>query len=803
MKTSLSWLKAYVPIELSPSELAEALTMVGLEVEAVTDRFDFMERIRVGKVTRVAPHPGADKLQICQVDSGDRRLQVVCGAPNVKEGMLSPVALPGTEFPDGTVLRESTIRGVVSEGMLCSEKELGLGDDADGILALDPLLTPGRGLKEALNLSDPVLEIGVTPNRPDCLSILGIAREVAAIQGVRVAYPDIHLRESGDPISRWTSVEIQAPEQCPRYAARLVFDVTVGPSPFWLQERLWSVGLRPINNIVDITNFVLMETGQPLHAFDFDRLAGHRIVVKTAEEGERFTTLDRKERTLFSDTLMICDGEKGVAIGGVMGGLNSEISGETTRVFIESAYFRPTSIRRTAKRLGLATEASHRFERGVDPEGVLFALHRAAQLMAEIGQGRILEGWIDVYPKPVAPRKITVSLSRTNRVLGTGFTQEAFKGLLESVAFQVACLDEDRLQVRPPSFRVDVHRPEDLMEEAARLSGYQNIPVTFPLIPAVERRPNPALQLRRRIRRWMSGFGFLEAVNYSFIHARFDDQLGLPEDDFRRKTVALLNPLSEEQSRMRTTLVPGLLGSLQRNLAQQIRSLRLFEIGKVYIQQDPERLPRETEMLAVLWSGYRFEPGWYGKETPCDFFDIKGTVEGLLKALGIDGVHMAPLPDGACAYLKQGVSAEIRIKDTLLGWVGGVHPKALRPYDIHQAVFIAELNLEALLPCVPPVRKASPVSRFPGVTRDFTLIVDKTLPAGDILECVASANERWVESVRLFDVFDKPPLPEGKKSVSFRITYRSPTRTLKDEEVRRVHQKISDLLLTTFNAELP
>ncbi len=803
MKASLSWLKTYVPIHMGASELAEALTMVGLEVESVADRFDFMKDVRVGRVTQVRPHPNAETLRICEVDTGGRTLTVVCGAPNVKSGIVSAVALPGARFPNGTVLRDAAIRGIVSEGMLCSEKELGLGDDASGILELAPSFKPGNGLAEVLHLSDPVLEISVTPNRPDCLGLMGIAREIAGIQRVGVAYPDAAIREDEGRISNFSSVHIEAPDHCPRYAARLVFDVTVGPSPFWLQDRLWSVGLRPINNIVDITNFILMEAGQPLHAFDYDRLAEHRIVVKTAREGDRFVTLDGKERLLGADTLMICDGEKGVAVAGIMGGLNSEISETTTRVFIESAYFNPVSIRRTAKRLGIATEASHRFERGVDPEGVLYALNRAALLMAETVGGRIIDGWIDAHPKPVPKREISVSLSRANRLLGTRFTQETVKTLLESIEFSAVPRDEDRLRVSVPSFRVDVTRPEDIMEEAARLAGYQHIPVTFPFLPAVRKHSWGPLQLRGSIRRWLAGFGFLEAVNYSFIHRRFDDRLGLPEHDFRRRTVEILNPISDEQSRMRTTLVSGLLGTLQRNLAQQIRSLRLFETGKVYLPQEADLLPRETEMLALLWTGHRFEPGWYGKETPCDFFDMKGAVEGLLKALGRREVEAAPLPADSCAYLKPGVSAALRIDNRSVGWLGEMQRRALAPFDIHQPVFVAELNLDALLPLIPRSKKAEPISRFPGVTRDFTLIVDKTVPAGDILRCVADAGEKWVETVHLFDVFKKEPIPPGKKSVSFRVIYRSRKRTLEDKEVTRVHQKISELLLKTFDAALP
>lgn len=803
MKASLSWLNAYVDIRMDVVQLTDALTMAGLEVESVADRFDYLKAVRVGRILHVNTHPNADKLKICEVDFGEGIAKVVCGASNVRKGMLAPLALAGTQFPNGTVLRETSIRGAVSQGMLCSEQELGLSEDGAGIMALDPALPCGQNLMTALGLSDAVLEIGVTPNRPDCLSLLGIAREIAGIQRSGLRYPDAAIVDSENRISEIASVAIEAPDHCPRYAARLIVDVTVGASPPWLRERLLSVGLRPINNIVDVTNFVLMETGQPLHAFDFDHLSGHRIVVKTAENGHPFITLDQKERHLSAETLMICDGEKYVAIGGVMGGLNSEISETTTRVFLESAYFNPRSIRRTAKRLGISTEASHRFERGVDPEGVLFAMNRAARLMVEVGGGRIIDGWLDVYPKPVPQREVTMRLSRTNRLLGTDYTQENIKTLLEAIAFSVTALDADRLQVRVPTFRVDVERPEDLMEEAARLSGYAQIPVTFPTLPAAARKQPASLRIRGRIRQWMVGFGFLETLHYSFIHSRFDDRLGLSQEDFRRSTIQVLNPISEDQSRMRTTLIPGLLGSLQRNLAQQIRTLRLFEIGKVYLPREGDLLPQETETLAVLWTGLRFEPGWFGKETPCDFFDIKGVVEGLLKVLGIGDWEFSRMPETDCAYLKSGAAARIRIADQTVGQMGQVNPGALESFDIRQSVYIAELDLDALGPFAVQAKQSAIVSRYPAVTRDFTLIVDKSVPAGDILKCVTASGETWVESVRLFDVFEEAPVPRGKKSISFRITYRSRTKTLEDAEVTRVHQKLSHLLLKTFDAALP
>ena len=412
MKASISWLNDYTSINMDVQPLANALTMAGLEVESVTDRFDYLNQVVVGRIIEVKPHPNADKLKLVEVDVGNQTLAIVCGAPNIANDILAPVALPGTVFPNGFTLEKSIIRNVESEGMLCSEAELGLGADKSGIMVLKSSLKIGEKLSKALKLSDAVIEIDLTPNRPDCLSMIGIAREIGAIQKTKLKYPDMSLSDSGNDIAGLTSVTIQAPDHCPRYTARLLTDITVGPSPFWLADRLMSVGMKPINNIVDITNFVMMETGQPLHAFDYDRLAENRIVVRKANEGELFTTLDMNERKLTSDMLMICDGEKPVAVGGVMGGLNSEIEETTTRVLIESAYFNPVSTRKTSKKLGLNTEASHRFERGIDPEGTVSALNRAAMLMVKIGGGKLIDGIIDEYPKKILPKTITLKIKR-------------------------------------------------------------------------------------------------------------------------------------------------------------------------------------------------------------------------------------------------------------------------------------------------------------------------------------------------------------------------------------------------------
>ena len=601
MKVSLSWLEAFVPVEMDLNELTEALTMVGLEVEGVTDRYAYLSSVFVGRVAAVKNHPNADRLKICDVELQDKTYRVVCGAPNVTEGMLAPLALPGTHLPNGNVLSRGTIRGEHSEGMLCSEAELELGLDASGIMPLEKNLPVGKNLARALNLADPVLEIDLTPNRPDCLSIIGTAREVAAIQGRQITVKPVGLVESGREIDQQTSVTVEAPESCPRYTARLLENITVAPSPLWLQNRLISVGLRPINNIVDITNFVLMEYGQPLHGFDFDRLAENRIVVRKANAGEKFITLDSKERILSEDMLLICDGQKPVGLAGVMGGLNSEIETTTTRVLIESAYFNPASIRKTAKTLGLNTDASHRFERGIDPETTPIALDRAAQLMVELAGGTLVPGVIDIKGKIPQPVPIVLTVEETNRLLGTNLDQDVIKRLLESIEFQVESNAEDTLAVTAPPFRVDIARTVDLIEEVARLTGYNNIPRTYPLVPAETRTPSKALAERDRIKQIMTGFGFTEAINYAFMDDRACDLLNLAADDDRRLLVKILNPLTEDQTVMRTSLVPGLLKSTYRNISRQVKRIKLFEVGKIFIQKNKTGFLRKPRCSVVFY----------------------------------------------------------------------------------------------------------------------------------------------------------------------------------------------------------
>ncbi len=788
---------------MTVDRLAHLLTMTGLEVEAVEERYAYLETVVVGRIAAVAPHPNADRLKLCTVETGSHSCSVVCGAPNAAVGMLAPLALPGTHLPGGLTVAEGTIRGQSSAGMLCSQVELGLGPDGSGLMALPAELVPGQPLHEALGLSDAVMEVSLTPNRADCLSVMGIAREVAGFAGARAKRPEIQLPAGQGDIQKMASVNIEAPDHCPRYAARLVDGITVGPSPFWLKDRLLSVGLRPINNIVDITNLVMLETGQPLHAFDFDQLAEHRIVVRTAAAGERFTTLDGKERVLDSHMLMICDGQKPVAVGGVMGGMNSEIEAGTTRVLIESAYFNPLSIRKTAKKLGLKTDASHRFERGVDPQGTLYALDRAAQLMAELGNGRLVAGCIDVKDSLPATKPIALSAAATNRLLGTAFGRDEMARLLEGIELATQVQDDDTLVVTIPSFRVDISRPQDLMEEVARRAGYDQIPVTFAPLPAVTRPAPKLLTQRRRIRELFTGMGFAEAITYSFVHADSCRRLRLPEGDRRCRQLAILNPLSEDQTVMRTSLIPGLLDAMQRNLARQTRHLKLFETGKIFISRGSTAQPEEIEMLAGLWTGDRTEVAWYAKSEPCDFYDLKGAVEGLLEGLHVRPVAFTRLADAQCAFTQPGASAQILVGGEALGLIGQVHAQTLQAYDLKQNAFVFELDLARLMDHITEERQNRPLPRFPSVSRDVTVIVRKELEAEQLLAYVKEMNASLMEEVRLVDVFDGQPIPRGCKSVSLRMIYRSAEATLEDAAVNQLHKQISDRLVEHFKAELP
>lgn len=801
MLISLNWLLEYVRCSLEPQELADRLTMAGLEVEAVWHRYPYLKDVITVRIESVEPHPNADRLSICTVSSGPDCYRVVCGAPNVRSGEVVPLARAGAELPGGLV-KETKVRGSMSQGMLCSEKELGLGDDHSGIWLLPANTKVGVTLDKALGIDDIAFEIGITPNRGDCLSMVGIAREAAAICGGRVIYPDVALEEGGPPIEGLTSVSIEDPAGCPRYSARLIRGVRIAPSPRWLKERVESVGMRSINNIVDVTNFVMLELGQPLHAFDFNRLRERRIVVRKSGSGEKFTTLDGSERDLPENAVLICDGVGPVAIGGIMGGLNSEIEPDTVDVLIESAYFQPNSIRRTSRKLGLKTESGYRFERGTDPEGVLRALDRAALLMKEVAGGTIAAGRIDAYPAPIVTPVLPLRVAWVNSFLGTTLSASEIRRHLESIEMKVESRSgvENIFDVIPPSFRGDITREVDLAEEIARLSGYDSIPVTSPAAAVLSAPLDPHQDSRRELKRIMEGAGFFEVINYSFISNDALKKLRLSQGDTRLDPVRLMNPLSDEQAVMRTSLVPGLLQNVRYNLDRRNEYLRIFELSKVFLPKQGELLAEEPHHIAGAMAGARSAQVLYGSETDIDYTDVKGIVEAILDFFRIRDVRFRSeeLPP----WLDPFESASVYAGAQRVGELGRTHADVEQAFDLKRSVYLFRLNFDRLFSLGGPSPFFKSLPKFPAVARDMALMAAETLPVEEPLDFISSINEPLLESVEIFDIFRSEQLGADKKSVGYRLTYRSGDRSLTDEEVNRIHGKLVAKVVEKFGVSL-
>ena len=805
MNVTLNWLKDYINFEFSPSELADRLTMLGVEVESVKQLGAELEGVIVGSVTSIRPHPNADKLVLCQVDTGGtEELQIVCGAPNVREGMLAPVATIGATLPVGLTIKRAKLRGETSQGMLCSEKELGLSEDAAGLMELPTDTHLGIPLSEALGLDDVVFELEITPNRPDCLSLIGVAREIRAETGNPLKLPTVDLKESSINVRDLTSVTIDAPDLCPRYAARVIQGIKVSESPAWLQQRLESVGIGVINNIVDVTNFVLMEYGQPLHAFDYHRLTENRIVVRRATDGEHITTLDEVERELTSDMLVIADAEKPVALAGIIGGYDSEITEMTCDVLLESAYFNPPSVRATAKTLGISTEASYRFERGADPGVVLAALDRAAQLIAELAGGTVCEGAVDVYPGQQPLTQIQLRPERVNFVLGTTLEAAEMVQILNRLDFDVD-ITQEVYQVTVPTFRSDVTREIDLIEEIARVHGYDNIPTTRPKGDIPVPAPNSKTEVRRCIKHFLLAAGMMEAVNYSFCDPNCFDKIRLDVDDPLRNTLRLRNPLSPEMSVLRTTLNPGLLENAQHNRNHQIDTIAIFEIGGVFVHDSESRrsdlriATLEPERVAGVLAGQIGEGVYSDPYRPPDFFDIKGLVEGMLEACGIVDwtLQKTDIPT-----FHPGRNAEVLLGDKRIGVFGEAHPEVLENYDLPYKAYLFEFDLEGLAEATTLAKRFEPISIYPKVARDLAIVVDKEVLSDMPTELIYTTGGDSVDSVRLFDVYEGEQVPEGKKSLAYTITYHSATETLTDKAVNALHDEVVKRLNRELGAEL-
>lgn len=799
MKATLGWLREFVEIELDPAELAERLTNTGLECTVELE--GSIEGVVVGEVLDVTPHPKADRLKVCKVLAGSEVLSIVCGAPNAQVGIKAPLAMLGSHLPGGMAIEAAEIRGVRSEGMLCSEAELEVGEDASGLWILPSDLTPGESVDQVLGLRDVVFEFELTPNRGDCLSILGLAYEIAAVSGVKVRPPEISMKESGVPIGERFQVIIRDPDLCPRYVARMVEGTQVGPSPFWMRRRLQLVGIRPINNLVDVTNYVMWELGQPLHAFDLELLEKERIVVQRAREGEVFVSLDGQERHLTTDMLMIWDGVKPVAVAGVMGGENSEVRPDSRSILIESALFDPSNIRRTAKALGMATEASRRFERGVDSEGSPRAADRAAQLMAELAGGTIAPGLIDAHPAPKQREWIPLRINKVNQLLGTDLRSREVRSLLERLELKVEDEPEGSLRVLPPARRVDLTREVDLIEEVARIWGYDRIPSTLPRTSTVSVPQDLDQRMESLVREILVGFGFYEIITYVFMDRAALDLLELEPKDALRGALPLRNPIRWDHGVMRTTLLPGILDTVRRNLLRRNTDLRLFELGRVFFPMADEALPAEPRRVGGAMLGARLPEHWGARREPMDLFDLKGVLEAVFSALQIpDMIFDAQSP---APFFGTGTGTWICRGEERIGCMGELNSRVLEAWDLEAPVFVFELDFERMTESAQLERRFHSLPRYPEVVRDLSIIVDQGVPAGQILEGILQTGLDWLQEAYLFDIFaEDEKIPRGMKSLTFRIRYRSRERNLTDEEVNAQQERLIERLHSQFGARL-
>ncbi len=782
MKVPFSWLREYVNVSLGAKEIAGRLTMAGIESNVTEATGQSWDKITVGQILALEPHPNADRLQLATIDFGQGQSKVVCGAPNVRVGDKVPFAQVGAELVDGhsgksAKLKPAKIRGVTSEGMACSEKELGISDSHEGVLVL-PADAP-LGVPLAEYLGDAVFDLEVTPNRPDCLSVLGVAREVAALTKQEVRLPSSAYDEAGPEIDKHVSVEIADPDLCRRYCASLIEGVKIGPSPAWMQQRLTACGMRPINNVVDITNYVMLEYGQPLHAFDFRKIGGAKIVVRRARTGEKLTSLDGVDRELRPDILVIADQSIPVAIAGVMGGADSEVTEVTTSVLLESANFNQVSIRRTSSGLKLRSEASMRFERGISPELTVPALRRATQLMLQIGGGQAAKGLADAYPGKKEAKTIQLRTSSVTRLLGLDLTQEQITNTLASLGFQCAQKDSSETIVTVPYWRMDVNQPADLAEEVARIMGYAAIPTTTLSSELPRQQVDTALAFREQLRDLMVAAGHQEIITYSLTSQDKLATAASAEDAIR-----VANPLSTELEYLRTSLRPGLLSTLAANQKYEDGGIRLFEIGRVFLGRGND-LPDEREVLGGVISGPRGALSWLGDKGQSDFFDAKGAVESVLSRLGIEANYEAASEE----KLRPGRMAKVVVGQTVVGIIGELHPRVAESFDLlPQPVALFELDIERLLSSVKEKRGYRPLSRFPRSVRDIAVLVDVQVPAKKMLEVVRSVP--LVGQVSLFDLYSGKQVPTGKKSVAFRIAYQSDTRTLTEEELEAAENEI-------------
>jgi len=794
MLLSVNWLREFVPYEGTTNDLADRLTMLGLEVEEITHPFADIRDLVVGRVVECRPHPSADRLWLCKTDVGDEVLSIVCGAPNVAKGQLVPVAKVGTTLPGGLKISKVKLRGEPSHGMILAEDEMGLGPDHSGIMVLAGEFKPGRRLVDCLGLDDTVLNVAITPNRADCLSILGLAREVSAAFKLPLKKPKISFKESGPDASGLVAIEIPEPEYCPLYQARIIRNVTMGPSPARVKHRLISIGVRPINNVVDVTNYVMMEYGQPLHAFDRRTIRGDKIRVARAQDGMEFVTLDDQKRILTSEDLLIWDAERPIALAGVMGGANTEMSESSTEVLLESAVFRPGTVRKTARRLAIPSESSYRFERGVDQAGNTEAMNRAAQLMAEWAGGTILPGVAKAEPRPWKQAQIRFRPKLARSLLGVNSLRADYCiRVLSSLGCETEKKSRDQWTVRPPSYRLDLEREVDLVEEVGRMYGLDRIPTVLPRMrKSMEdvTKADTVYDFNMVLKRWAKGAGLKEVVNYCFVGQADLDRLNLPQ----KGRIPVYNPLSEDQDVLRTVLAPGLLYDVRQNVRQGNTNLRLFEVAVVF-EHDPksETTARERMRLGLLLAGSRYPGMWPWPGEPVDYSDVLGLVEHLLAEWDLLADEFANLTGHP--YLDPGVRVVLGGEE--LGVIGRIKPEIADAYDARDDLWTAELDVDMLRGLVHGrIPEFSALPKFPPVRRDVTVIAPADLPVGELVSAWKGFKHPLVEDVALADVYR--PKGSDERNLTLRVTYRHSKRTLKDAEVDREHAKNVNKMLNAL-----
>lgn len=808
MKASLQWMNEYVPLDLKrpAQELADELTQAGIPVEEVLSMDPGLKKIYTGKIVEITKHPDADKLQVCQVqclseDGEEITKQIVTAATNVAVGQIVPVAYHKSRLADGTEIKKGKLRGVVSEGMFCSVAEFGISSDlvrpeeAQGIYIFPEGTPIGLDIKEALMLNDTVYEFELTANRADCFSMVGLSREFGIMTNQKALFPVIMVNENGESIEGKASVAIEAHDLCTRFTSRLVTNVTIEPSPLWMQNRLRNSGIRPINNVVDVTNYVMLELGQPMHAYDYDCVADHTLIARRAKVGETLTTLDGNERELNESMLIIADTKGPIGVAGVMGGLTSEVTDKTTNVLFEAAVFNGPSIRRTSKALGMRSEASGRFERGVNHKYTAYAIDRAAQLLQQICPScKVSVGVIDVYPEPVEQRTVTFTAEQINDYLGTSIEKDRMIDILTKLEFGIT-ESGDTIEALVPTWRDDVTVMPDIAEEVARIVSYDNIAPTIPVAVLSSGGMTPKKALTKEVTHYLAHAGLSQIITFSFMHKDGLTNMMLPEGDSRYTAIPILNPISEEFPYMRTTLVPAVIEAAKRNIAQQNKDLWLFETANVY---EPKALPltevpHERPMACGIMMGKVTEAAWNQAQRDTDFYDVKGVVDGLLAKLGLTQFDIQPSSE---SYYHPGVSAHYTVNGVTIANYGELHPQVVKNFDLSGKVYMFEIDLEAVLSItVPPFRYQS-FSKFPGTSRDLAIVAPVSVTSGEIVALIKEHGGEYLESVSIFDVYEGEHIEAGYRSLAYNLQFRSMEGTLNDEDIDGAIQAIIDALAT-------